>query len=306
MVRSTRSACCSFVPPHVTDHLARSSGLDTPDPSAAQRTAVLSQQIRRLRETAAPDLPSALTAVVAPRPGKGDRAVYDDENTANFDVTLVRGEADPAVSAKNVNQAYDYAGAARDYYKTEHGRDSIDHNGMAVTVNVTFDVDFNDVDFNSAFWDGQRLVMGNGDGQTFVDFAGSPDVMGHELSHGVVEFTANLQYKGQSGALNESRRPARTARSLSGPYGAVHHGPPSFWPSPPFLSSGPLWKPSTFSGSPSGRPSTLARGRAGRALPSVCSAHPVGGSHGRMGRHLRQLPTSGYGGCDWPFGRSAR
>src|SRR5687767_1333557 len=72
MVRSTRSACCSFVPPHVTDHLARSSGLDTPDPSAAQRTAVLSQQIRRLRETAAPDLPSALTAVLAPRPGKGD------------------------------------------------------------------------------------------------------------------------------------------------------------------------------------------------------------------------------------------
>jgi Zn-dependent metalloprotease len=199
MVRSTRSACCSFVPPHVTDHLARSSGLDTPDASAAQRTAVLSQQFRRLRETAAPDLPSTLTAVAAPRPGKGDRAVYDDENTNNFDVTLVRGEADPAVTATNVNQAYDYAGAARDYYTNEHGRHSIDHNGMTVTVNVNFDVDF-----NNAFWDGQRLVMGNGDGQIFVDFAGSPDVMGHELSHGVVEFTANLQYKGQSGALNES------------------------------------------------------------------------------------------------------
>jgi Zn-dependent metalloprotease len=46
--------------------------------------------------------------------------------------------------------------------------------------------------------------MGNGDGQIFVDFSASPDVVGHELSHGVVQFTANLQYQGQSGALNES------------------------------------------------------------------------------------------------------
>lgn len=199
MALSTRGAHCSFVPPHVIDHLARSSGLDTLDPSAAQRTAVLSQQLRRLREGTAPDLPSAPTTVVAPRPGKGDRAVYDDKNTATFDVELVRGEGDPPASAENVNQAYDFAGAARDYYRTEHGRNSIDDHGMTVNANVNFDVDF-----NNAFWDGQRLVMGNGDGKIFVDFAASPDVIGHELSHGVVEFTANLQYKGQSGALNES------------------------------------------------------------------------------------------------------
>jgi Zn-dependent metalloprotease len=199
MALSPRGAHCSFVPPHVIDHLARSSGLDTLDPSAAQRTAVLSQQLRRLREGTAPDLPSALTTVVPPRPGKGDRAVYDDQNTANFDVELVRGEGDGPVTAENVNQAYDFAGAARDYYRTEHARDSIDDHGMTVNANVNFDVDF-----NNAFWDGQRLVMGNGDGKVFVDFAASPDVIGHELSHGVVEFTANLQYKGQSGALNES------------------------------------------------------------------------------------------------------
>ena len=199
MASPARGACCSFVPPHVIDHLARTSGLDTLDPSAAQRTAVLSQQLRRLRESAAPDLPSALTTVVPPQAGKGDRAIYDDENTATFDVTLVRGEGDGPVGVENVDQAYEFAGAARDYYRTEHGRDSIDDHGMTVNANVNFDVDF-----NNAFWDGQRLVMGNGDGRIFVDFAGSPDVVGHELSHGVVQFTANLQYKGQSGALNES------------------------------------------------------------------------------------------------------
>lgn len=57
---------------------------------------------------------------------------------------------------------------------------------------------------NNAFWDGVRLTMGNGDGVIFVDFAASPDVVGHELGHGVVQFTANLDYQGQSGALNES------------------------------------------------------------------------------------------------------
>jgi Zn-dependent metalloprotease len=194
----TSAVRCSFVPPHITDHLARASGVDTPDPGAAQRTAVLSRQLRRLRQSAAPDLPSALTAIVLPRPGKGDRAIYDDQNTPNFDVVQVRGEGDPG-GAENVNQAYDHAGAARDYFKTEHNRDSIDHNGMTVNVNVNFDVNF-----LNAFWDGTRLVLGNGDGQIFVDFAASPDVVGHELSHGVVQFTANLDYQAQSGALNES------------------------------------------------------------------------------------------------------
>jgi Zn-dependent metalloprotease len=192
-------ARCSFVPPLVIEHIARASGIDTPDPGAAQRTAVVSQQLRGLRQNASPDLPSALTTVVQPRPGKGDRAIYDDQNTWEFDKELVRGEADPAVEAANVNQAYDYSGAARDYYKTKHGRDSLDHNGMTVNVNVNFGADF-----LNAFWDGVRIVMGNGDGQIFVDFAGSPDVLGHEFSHGVVQFTANLEYWGQSGALNES------------------------------------------------------------------------------------------------------
>lgn len=199
MSRQIPGPCCSFVPPAVIDHLARTSGVDTASPSAAQRTAVLSQQLRQRRRTATPDLPSLASRVVEPRPGKGDRAVYDDKNTAAFDVELVRGESDPEVDAQNVNQAHEFAGAARDYFGTQFGRNSIDHNGMTVDVNVNFDVEF-----LNAFWDGERLVLGNGDGRVFVDFAGSPDVVGHELSHGVVQFTANLQYVGQSGALNES------------------------------------------------------------------------------------------------------
>jgi Zn-dependent metalloprotease len=103
------------------------------------------------------------------------------------------------VPGENVNQAYDHAGAAREYYDAVLNRDSIDNSGMTINVNVNFGVDF-----LNAFWDGTRIVLGNGDGAIFVDFAKSPDVMGHELTHGVVAFTANLDYFSQSGALNES------------------------------------------------------------------------------------------------------
>jgi Zn-dependent metalloprotease len=58
--------------------------------------------------------------------------------------------------------------------------------------------------FNNAFWDGQRMVFGDGDSQIFTDFTGSLDVIGHELTHGVTEFSAGLVYENQPGALNES------------------------------------------------------------------------------------------------------
>lgn len=197
----SHAACCSFVPPHVIAHLARTTAAETVAPSAAQRTAVVSTMLRDQRAAGRGNarVLEALTAITAPRPGKGDRAVYDDQNTWNFDVDLVRGEGDPDNASENVNNAYDFAGATRTYYKDVHDRDSIDHNNMTIDVNVNYGTQF-----LNAFWDGSRLVLGNGDGQIFVDFALSPDVVGHEFTHGVVEHTAKLDYYSQSGALNES------------------------------------------------------------------------------------------------------
>ncbi len=57
-------------------------------------------------------------------------------------------------------------------------------------------------EYDNAFWDGQEMVFG--DGKTFDRFTKSLDVIGHELTHGVTEHDAGLQYLNQSGALNES------------------------------------------------------------------------------------------------------
>jgi Zn-dependent metalloprotease len=61
-----------------------------------------------------------------------------------------------------------------------------------------------DKGLDNAFWDGRRMVYGDGDGIVFSSFTNDIDIIGHELTHGVMENEANLDYENQAGALNES------------------------------------------------------------------------------------------------------
>ncbi|GAA4900840.1 M4 family metallopeptidase [Streptomyces coeruleoprunus] len=93
------------------------------------------------------------------------------------------------------------AGEVFDYYRTRHGRSGLDGRGSPVNslVGVT---ELGDPYVN-AFWDGAKMVYGSGD-DTYKPLSADLDVVGHEMTHGVVENTANLVYAGQSGALNEA------------------------------------------------------------------------------------------------------
>lgn len=57
--------------------------------------------------------------------------------------------------------------------------------------------------YNNAFWSTSYLVLGAGDGRNYDSF-GSLDILGHEMTHGVTQYEANLTYSNESGALNES------------------------------------------------------------------------------------------------------
>src|SRR5689334_22606347 len=59
------------------------------------------------------------------------------------------------------------------------------------------------VNYTNAYWDGSKMVFGDGDGIAYREFT-SNDVAAQEISHGDTEFTSNLAYQGESGALNES------------------------------------------------------------------------------------------------------
>src|SRR3712207_8014646 len=52
-------------------------------------------------------------------------------------------------------------------------------------------------DYDNAFWDGWRMVFGDGDGSLFLRFTRSLDVIGHELGHGVIEDEAALEYRSE-------------------------------------------------------------------------------------------------------------
>jgi len=127
------------------------------------------------------------------------RTIFDAGNTETMPGTLVRSEGGKRSGGNTVSEAYDYSGSTYGFYKKIFERNSIDTRGMKLDSTVHYGEDY-----NNAFWNGTQMVYGDGDGEIFQRFTKSIDVVGHELSHGVTQYEAALEYEGQSGALNES------------------------------------------------------------------------------------------------------
>lgn len=141
---------------------------------------------------------------VAPGGGK-QRTVYSAGNGTSLPGTIIRSEGGPPVEDEAVNEAYNGSGATYDLYFAVYGRNSIDNQGMMMNSTVHYDKGY-----DNAFWDGQQMVYGDGDEdlpvsqRLFNRFTISLDVIGHELTHGVTQYEANLVYSNQQGALNEA------------------------------------------------------------------------------------------------------
>jgi Zn-dependent metalloprotease len=131
--------------------------------------------------------------------GTKNRTVYDLEGSEKLPGRLVRQEGGPKSKDAAVNEAYDGSGTVYDFYKTIFGRNSIDDKGMRLDSSVHYGKKY-----DNAFWNGQQMVYGDGDGQLFQRFTIALDVIGHELTHGVTEYEASLTYQDEPGALNES------------------------------------------------------------------------------------------------------
>jgi Zn-dependent metalloprotease len=142
-----------------------------------------------------------LTAIapLAIPPGHRRRSVYDARGKYDLPGRLVRSEGAPKSRDPRVNEAYDGAGATYGMFRKVFGRNSIDDRGMRIDSTVHYGVDY-----DNAFWNGRQMVYGDGDGRIFGPFTRALDVIAHELTHGVIQYEAGLDYRGQSGALNES------------------------------------------------------------------------------------------------------
>ncbi len=107
-----------------------------------------------------------------------------------------RLEGGPASIVADVNAAYDYAGNTYDFF-SGLGRDSINGAGMPIIATVRFCPAGEPCPYGNAYWDGEQMVYGAG-------FAAADDVVAHELTHGVTQYTSGLFYYYQSGAINEA------------------------------------------------------------------------------------------------------
>ncbi|MFD6055011.1 M4 family metallopeptidase [Agromyces sp. NPDC060279] len=183
-----------IVPPYLLDRIAEAAGPRFPLAAEAARRALLRPPSPRLGPGPLPELPSVLPDA----PSAPVRRISDAEGLEKLPGRLVRREGEPATGDDAVDEAYNGLGDTHRLFERVFGRDSIDGAGMPLEATVHFGDRY-----DNAFWDGERMVFGDGDGEVFQGFTGSLSVIGHELAHGVTEHTARLRYEGQSGALNE-------------------------------------------------------------------------------------------------------
>ncbi|MGW1954673.1 M4 family metallopeptidase [Streptomyces sp. NPDC001920] len=187
---------CTVVPPHVLDKLARNDDPALSGP--ARRTLMRDSELRGRRRVTTEFALAAAPAEKAPS-DQPLRTIFDAGHGTALPGTKVRGEGDEPGRDATVNRAHSGLGATFDLFLKAYGRHSIDGDGLPLDATVHYDESY-----GNAFWNGEQMVFGDGDGEIFLDFTIPIDVIGHELAHGVTQYTANLTYYGQPGALNES------------------------------------------------------------------------------------------------------
>jgi Zn-dependent metalloprotease len=186
------------LPPHMIESILKNG--TTKQAERARRTLRFSGQLRGQRQSFA-EL-AVKPKVVA---GTKQRFVHDAQNNSTLPGVLVRSEGQPPSADIQVNEAYDGSGSTYDLFFDVFGRNSIDANGLSLISSVHFQQGY-----DNAFWNGEQMVYGDGDEdlpvaeRLFNRFSIAIDVIGHELTHGVTQFEANLVYRLEPGALNES------------------------------------------------------------------------------------------------------
>ena len=185
-----------IIPPHMVESIKLRG-------NEAQRkiAAVIESQATRYRDeretatfNAVPQAALVPTNVINLQP---DREVYDGQKKARLPGKLVRSEGQGPVTDPVVNEVYDGAGAVYDLYAKQYGRDSLDGQGLKLIQTV-----HHRRNYDNAFWNGEQMAYGDG-GSIFASLT-ELTIIGHEFSHGVVQFSGGLVYRDQSGALNES------------------------------------------------------------------------------------------------------
>lgn len=202
------SSCCQFIPTHIDKKIKEAS----PEVIREHLELVSEYKLSKLKVSSVSAEPQEHKLnkhlsifdwqIDAPAP-----SIVDKSETLQLLYDARQGTALPGRRVKtpkgnidqSVSRAFEGAKATYQFYFNVLQRDSINGKGMNIISTVNYGYRY-----NNAMWNGYQMIYGDGDGVIFDDFTKDIDVMGHELTHGVNQYTANLRYRNQSGALNES------------------------------------------------------------------------------------------------------
>lgn len=189
----------SIIPSYVFEDIAESSDASPEQQVSAQHNIKITQNIHatRIATDGKPDAPKAGVY----------RKIYDSKKTATLRSKLIFEEGGNSKALKadtGAQEILDFFGKTWQFYDEVFKRNSIDDKNLELIGSLHYDDEPGPPGMDNAFWDGDEMAFGDGDGEIFGSFTKNIDVIGHELTHGVVQYTANLEYEFQSGALNES------------------------------------------------------------------------------------------------------
>ncbi|MDT0195839.1 M4 family metallopeptidase [Arthrobacter sp. AB6] len=188
---------CSIVPPYLLRRLAKQGAPEFLSAARAAREAL--GHVESFHSARSQPVPGVPEGVRQAKPGPSNRGIYDAGGSEILPGRLVRKEGEAATDDPAVDEAYDGLGHTHRLYADVFGRNSIDGRGLPLDATVHFGKLY-----DNAFWNGRQMVFGDGDGEVFERFTRSLSVIGHELAHGVTQYSAALAYRNQAGALNES------------------------------------------------------------------------------------------------------
>lgn len=192
-----RHSIFCVLPPYMMDSILKNGSEE--QKRAAVGTKGLDTTFRGMRAQLAAAVPLEIRRrrVLGTPPVK-QRIISTADNQEGLPGRLVRVEGGAPVGDAAVDEAYDGLGATYDFFWDVFQRDSLDDEGRPLAATVHFGDGY-----NNAFWDGRRMVFGDGDGTLFNRFTLSLDVIAHELGHAITEDETGLVYLLQPGALNE-------------------------------------------------------------------------------------------------------
>jgi Zn-dependent metalloprotease len=192
--KSLENHCCGncFIIPEYVNKRIYEKGT-TSQKVKAWKNLIMTEQLRGRRNVA------GMLQSFMPKSAQLYRVIYDAENSEKLPGFIVRSEGQRTKGGRTVSEAYDYSGRTYDFFKKVFDRNSINDSGMDLESTVHYGEDY-----NNAFWNGTQMVYGDGDGDIFNRFTKCLEVVGHELTHGITQYEAALEYQGQPGALNES------------------------------------------------------------------------------------------------------